>query len=334
MTEAIVTLDDQFTPLQHLLQARLHPLLALLVPPLRADVMRALEAEGKLLWRPDYPTERPAGVWGLLTLLVAQHLSPDIDQHQAASVAIAVECYICALDLLDDVEDSDRTPVVEELGVARVLSVATTLLFLAQRASLEATNQPQQAVRLIAAFSEASLTATAGQHRDILTAQRPVASLSAQECMEILAAKSGSLMSLACRLGALCAGVSEQACVAWARLGELMGLAHQLDNDAHDVYDILAADVLTRREVDAQGRAAKKLPVVLATQIYAKQRKLRSHADGDQEEDQRIWQLALQEAIVNTSCKAVLYRERARAHLEQLDARHPLSPALRFLLGG
>ena len=47
-----------------------------------------------------------------------------------------------------------------------------------------------------------------------------------------------------------------------------------------------------------------------------------------------VWQLALQEAFVNTSCQAVLYRERARAHIEQLDAQRPLLPSLHFLLLG
>jgi geranylgeranyl pyrophosphate synthase len=187
---------------------------------------------------------------------------------------------------------------------------------------------------LLEALSESSLKATVGQHLDILSARHAALHMTAQDCLGILAAKSGSLMSLACRLGALCAGVSEQACLEWSRLGELLGLAHQLDNDAHDFYDFLAADVGASGQGDQPGSAPKTLPVVLAAQIYTKQRSRQSSAPGGREEAQRMWRLALQEAIVNTSCTAVLYREQVRAYIEQLDAQRPLSPALRFLVVG
>ena len=59
--------------------------------------------------------------WPLLTLLVAQTIAPEIDLVSASSVAVAIECFICALDLLDDVEDDDQTPIVQSLGIARTL---------------------------------------------------------------------------------------------------------------------------------------------------------------------------------------------------------------------
>lgn len=335
MTQMIVTFETQFTPWQHLLRERLHTLLDTLAPPLRVDVVRALETEGKLFWRSEHASERPAGVWGLLTLLVALHLSPDTDRHYATKVAVAVECYICALDILDDIEDSDRTAALEELGVARGLSVATTLLFLAQRALLDAGSHvaPEQALRLIAALSDASLAATSGQHRDILSEHRPVASVSPQECMEILAAKSGSLMSLACRLGALCAESSDAVCEAWTRLGHALGIAHQLDNDAHD-FHVLAA----HQEHPGAGKATrgvpphkKTLPIVLAAQILAQLRG--RSAPANPQEHQVLQDLALQEAVVITSGRAILCRERVRDAVLQLETERPLSPALHRLLG-
>lgn len=333
----VQTIHDLVARSQQCLRERLQALLSPLDPGLRADVTRALREEGKLLWQAGYSTDPPPGVWGLLPLLVTQHLSPDTDPHYATSVAIAVEVYICALDLLDDIEDDDQTPVVVELGVARVLSVATTLLFLSQQALLSTAQYagPVRVMRLIEALSIASLTATSGQHRDILTAESSVTELTPQVCVEILTAKSGSLMSLACRLGALCAGASAEESERWAHLGKLLGVAHQLDNDAHGTYDLLLAPYnCPHRSSSARTSAArnkKTLPVVLAAQIVAQ-----LHPGGtawSEEEDQRVYHRALQEAIVITGAKAVLCREHVRAFAGELEVTRPLPRALRLLLG-
>jgi geranylgeranyl pyrophosphate synthase len=339
MSQMSVSIEDLLVPSQLLLRERLQKLLAALDQRLRADVVRSLEEPGKLLWRSNDATGRPAGVWGLLTLLVAEYLSPEVNPAYASTVAVGVECYICALDLIDDVEDADQTPILEDLGVARGLSVATTLLFLAQEALLSASAYvpPAQVLLLLEALSECSLKAAQGQHLDILSAQQPALRMTAQTCLGILAAKSGALMSLACRLGALCAGVSEPTCSEWASLGELLGLSHQLDNDAHDFRAGLATDILVLLGKDAQGsagRRAKTLPLVLAAHIYSEQRSHVFPASTIERGDPAVWQLALQEAFVSTSCQAVLYRERARTHIEQLHAQRPLQPALRFLLVG
>src|SRR5713101_512001 len=132
---------NPFAAQQHSLRERLNFLLAKVHPALYADVVRAFREEDKLFYQPppgiiSPRTTRPAGIWSLLTLLVAQHVSPDIDPLYASSVAVSVECFCAALDLLDDVEDGDQTPIVQELGAARVLNVTTVLLTMAQQALL------------------------------------------------------------------------------------------------------------------------------------------------------------------------------------------------------
>src|SRR5712692_8388806 len=126
-----------FAAQQHMLRERLRLLLATLHPALHDDVVRALQEGGKLFARPradGVPKSNalPDGVWSLLTLLVAQHIAPGINPEYAGDVAIAVECFVCALDLLDDIEDDDQTPTVQALGVGRALNVSTALLMLAQ----------------------------------------------------------------------------------------------------------------------------------------------------------------------------------------------------------
>jgi geranylgeranyl pyrophosphate synthase len=331
---ASATLDEQIAPDQRLLRQRLHTLLDTLTPPLRADVARALEAEGKLLWRSTRDSDRPAGVWGLLTLLVARQVSQQNNPHLATNVAIAVEVFICGLDLLDDIEDCDRTPVVVDLGVARALSVATTLLFMAQQVLLETAHYlaPEQVLLVLGALSSTSLTATAGQHLDILTGERDVSSLSEQECIDIAAAKSGSLMSLACRLGALCGGADAALCERWAELGKLLGISHQLDNDCHAGYDVILAacnfsPTPGRERTRAVAGPTKTLPAVLARQLYEQYRQASPQQSG--EEDLLMRGKAVREAIVLTGAQAYLLREIVRARAIQLH----LAPALGRLLG-
>src|SRR5919109_112854 len=94
---------NPFAAHQTILKERLSTFLATLHPMLRPDVARSLEGEGKLLSQSrtksnePYP-DLPAGAWGLVTLLVGQSIFPNIDSLYATSVAVAVECFVCAID--------------------------------------------------------------------------------------------------------------------------------------------------------------------------------------------------------------------------------------------
>ncbi len=328
---------------------RLHLLLATLQPVLYVDVVSALEGEGKLLSQPHtdaHPSDSqgptlPDGVWALLTLLVAQYISPDIDPTCASSVAVAIECFVCAIDLLDDVIDEDQTPTLQTLGVARTLNVSTALLTLAQQAILSLSQQgvqPLTILRLLNTLQESALVVTAGQHRDVLAEQRPTRDFTREECIEIAAAKAGSIMRLACRLGALCAGADDVVCEQFSELGELLGIAHQLDNDSHDLYYLLQGGISTIASTEAETarniktdlvRGKKTLPVVLAAQINGTLQNTSSSADEEKEEYLR----ALHEGILTTWGICVLYRERARDRLQEIEAQKPVAPLLRLLLG-
>lgn len=338
-----------FAAQQGLLRERLHLLLEVLHPVLRADIICALEERGKLLSQSQTqaetnlsPPNLPAGVWPLLTLLVAQYISTSIDSLCASSVAIAVECFVCALDLLDDVEDEDQTPVVQALGPARALNVATALLMLAQRAILSLTQQgiaPALILRLLGTLQESALVATAGQHRDLLDEQRPAQDLTREECIEIARAKAGSIMRLACRLGAICAGASDTVCEQFSELGELLGIAHQLDNDAHDLYYLLQSESSAEMPVGLEMvtkslktdlvRRKKTLPIVLAARKNDTLQTTSSSTDGKKEEYVR----ALHEGIITTWGISLLYRERARDRLQEIEAQGAVASALRLLLG-
>lgn len=329
-----------FVEHQHLLSERLYTLIEPLSPVVRADVVRALREPGKLLAlsATNAPgAGLPAGVWSLLTLLVARHFASTSDMAQAATVAIAVECLLCAFDLFDDIEDGDQTQVVADLGPARTNNTATVLLTLAFRAVRSLEEQGLTAARvfsLLTLLESASLTATAGQHRDLLSEQRPVQSYSQAEGEEIAAEKAGTLMQFACVLGATCGGADAEQIALFAELGLALGVAHQLDNDAHDIQHELmefsslpvASGVITKKTDLARGK--KTLPVILAWQELAQE-----EPRATDNEKQVLFVSALEGGILATWGLCLYYRERARDCLQRIEATRPISSALRMLLG-
>lgn len=312
-------------------------------PALREDMFEALEVEGKLLHRPASPLD---GRWALLPLYLAGELRAGAEPgHAARAAALAMECLICSTDLFDDGMDEDRTPLVERLGAARVLNVALALVSLVQRILLSLLDKgctPAQSACLLNCVQCALLQAAGGQQRDLLAEQRAACELSREECIEIAAAKAGALLSLACRLGALCAGVEEARIEQCAEMGRLLGIAAQLDNDAHDLAYLLPP---TARAASSQksdlARGKKTLPVVLAAHSLRTTHapdagtfdaSLRQMAARSEEANESCV-CALREGILTTWGVALLYRERARDYLRMLTGGRPASPALCHILG-
>lgn len=348
MFDHVVSPEGPFAVQQALLAEQFSHLLTDLHAELCADVLLALRAPGKLL--SDLADTRaveastshrlPAGVWPLLTLLIAQYLVPESDPLPACRVALAVECFICALDLLDDAEDGDATPLIQAIGVPRVLNVSTTLLALAHRAILSlfaCEVAPEHTLLLLNTLQETSLTATAGQHQDLLAEQKPVEAFDQQTCLAIAAGKAGALMRLACLLGALCVGASQQLCEQCAALGELLGIAHQLDNDCHDLSLILDNETSPAQKAEQYvktdlQRGKKTLPVVLAAASRnAYPQESASQSEKMPESERR----ALREGILTTWGVCLLYRERASDCLQKIadSCARPISPELHLLLG-
>ncbi len=278
----------------------------------------------------------------MLPFFVAQSIDPAIPPLQAYEMAVAVELCICALDILDDVEDEDQTPFIEEVGVARALNTATALLSLASQAILSLSvhgRNVQHVVQLLATFHEHLLAAVHGQHSDLLAERRSALTMTQEECVQIAAQKSGSLMSLACRAGALCAQANDVVLEQFTTFGRLFGIAQQLDNDCHNLYyliqDVSADSVVSgtgligRQENTDLRRNKKTLPIVLAAQRRASD--IPFPLPTDQENRARYTQ-ALQEAIFATWGICLLYKERARETLQTIEQMIPIAHELRLLL--
>ena len=218
------------------------------------------------------------------------------------------------------------------------MNVSTTLLALAYKAilSLSLYEVAQERILLLLnTLQEASLTATAGQHQDLLAEQKPVEAFDQETCLAIAAGKAGALMRLACLLAALCVGASKELCEQWAKLGELLGIAHQLDNDCHDLSNLLNEEISSQNRMqpvktDLQ-RSKKTLPIVLAA--AARQAVLQEQSSQTDEEKQESERRALHEGILATWGLCLLYRERAADCLREIAAHsQPISPELHLLL--
>lgn len=331
----------ELVAMRRVLCERLLGYLDSLEPVLREDVQGALELDGKLLRQPGAELD---GRWALLPYCLFQELRAPAVSVQAWSdaacdVALAMECVICATDLLDDVMDDDMTPLIERIGIARTLNVALALISLSQRMLLALLDLDLPATlpsHLMDMMQQAVLRASTGQQQDLLAERRLACDLTREECLEIAAAKSGALLGLACQMGALCAGAGKAEVEGCAEVGRLLGIAAQLDNDAHDLSALLQSVGKEGRGKSDLARGKKTLPVVLAAHALQALggstidfRHLQSGAD----EDQANTLQALREGILTTWGIALLYRERARETLALLLGERCISPLLLQVMG-
>lgn len=324
---------------------RLLAYLAGVDPTLREDIGAALAVEGKLLHQPASDLD---GRWALLPFCLACDLrvsTPAAEwraQDPACDAALAMECVVCATDLFDDVMDDDATPLIEQIGMARVLNVALALVSLAQSmllAPLDLSPSSLLPVGLLDALQRALLRASAGQQQDLLAERRPACDLTREECIEIAAAKAGSLLALACQVGAMCAGVNDVCIEGCAEAGRLLGIAAQLDNDAHDLSMLLLPSARSQSRKSDLARGKKTLPIVLAAHALraphgpvARSIDFRRMDLLSAEEREDVLS-ALREGILSTWGIALLYRERAREKLTIVIGERAISPALYRVLG-
>ena len=145
-------------------------------------------------------------------------------------------------------------------------------------------------------------------------------------------------MGLPFHVGALCAGADEKLCAKMAATGKIWGVASQLDNDSHDLYDLLQnvyghpysqrADTHKKSLKTDLARGKKTFPIVQAAQMVSALQEV-ARLDDTQVTQ---YQSELHEGIVITWGIVLLYRERARDYLREIEAMCPISPVLYLLL--
>jgi geranylgeranyl pyrophosphate synthase len=311
---------------------------------LGTHVRQALQAPGKLLASPKLQTPAPelsipTGVWTLLPLHIGYYCRPTISAAMIEHVALSCECLICALDILDDVEDNDQTPLRTAIGDAHCLNVATTLQTLAVSilASLQAYGLPSQHIlQQITIMQRQLLLATQGQHEDLQAETRSLEDVSAEEYLHIAENKAGALISMVCQLAVVAADTLDLL-PSFAQLGTALGIAHQIDNDTRDLSVLLASPFPETAIKSDLKRSKKTLPIILAHQQYTTLLQNIPLAADEQErgiQKQDIQQRAYKEAITAAVGVSLYYRLQVRELVQQIEAQHgtPFPVALKFLL--
>lgn len=190
---------------------------ALLTPAYREALQATLSIPGSIL------SEAPDARW---TRIVGTCCSAAGGRwEEAVPASAAVELFMLALDLLDDVEDNEETSLRNDLGSARLLNVTTGLLLLAQHTLLHGKRSAESVDVLLGL----AVRACSGQDADLTP--RSASQVGLDDALAISARKSASLTAAACQLGALAAGVDASVQALYAQFGAHMGMVGQLIND-------------------------------------------------------------------------------------------------------
>lgn len=192
--------------------------------------------------------------WPLLPIICCRSASGGTWQ-QALPVAAAIEVFIAAADLLDDLQDGDTEWQVN----AQSLQLLAALLFLPTTALLRLEERqvaPQKTIRVLRVFAQLAAQAGVGQFYDVWDGSGRIPTIEAS--LEISGLKAASLMQCACELGALVGSEDHGLVQAFGRFGWHTGLYAQLQNDLRDV----SSDSEVKNDL-RQGK--KTVPIVFAS---------------------------------------------------------------------
>lgn len=232
----------------------------------------------------------------LLCLLVTEAAGGLMERAMPAAVALELLHNFSLVH--DDIEDNSATrrgrPSVWKVwGIPQATNVgdglfAVTHLVLGKLA--DRGMPPTRVLDAIRAFDAASVALTEGQFLDMSFEARVDVTL--DEYLQMIQGKTAALISVACRLGALIAGASPETVVHYARFGEYLGLAFQIQDDWLGIW---GKEAVTGKPVGDDIRERKKnYPVVYALEQLA--------AAGDP----RLADLYRQDRMDETTVQAIL----------------------------
>lgn len=202
------------------------------------------------------------GVRGVLAVLSAQAAGaePGRGVPAAAGIELVHQYSLLHDDIIDRDEERRHRPAAWAVfGSERAILAGDSLAALALEVVLAADDQPGRAAAA-ALLARASRRMVAGQAADI--AFETAASVSLDECLAMVADKTGALVECAASIGAVAVGAPEPVVVALAEYGRHLGLAFQL---VDDLIGLWGAPERSGKPVGSDIASRKKsLPVVAA----------------------------------------------------------------------
>jgi geranylgeranyl pyrophosphate synthase len=183
--------------------------------------------------------------WPLLPLIVCEAVSGQYEH--AMPAAAALQLFIAAGDIFDDIEDADSSESLSaKYGSAVATNVATTLLILAEKAitRLERRGVADQIIIHVMDVVNSSFTITCtGQHLDL--SLNLEAAVSEDTYLRIADMKTASTVQCACHIGALLATGHQELIDTFAMFGQNLGMTFQIANDIQGITR--GSDILKRK---------------------------------------------------------------------------------------
>ena len=228
----------------------------------RLDATSRAQASYHLGWTDAHG--RPSGAAGgkavrpALALLSAEAAGAPAEVGMPGAVAVELVHNFSLLhdDLMDgDVERRHRRTVWALWGASSAILTGDALLAVAQEALLESGSPYAPAAGRLLATATRDLIR--GQVQDLAFEHR--ADVTLDECLDMAAGKTGSLLSASAAIGAVLAGAPDETVGALATFGAHLGMAFQL---VDDMLGIWGDPAVTGKPIFSDLRSRKKsLPV-------------------------------------------------------------------------
>lgn len=297
------------------------------VPPSHQELLRVHLGVGREQAEayPDLPAIQ-------LPLLV--HAAITGDEEPALPVAGACTLLYLGADLFDNLIDDELPPSWHARDPAEPSLAATTLLAALPQLALarlrEQGTPSAQLWGLTHLFAETLLTMSAGEHEDLLFADRE--NVGSEMCRAMVERKSGSEYALFARAGAMLATEDPTVIENYAAFGLCLGTARQICTDVWDIWKGESSPDLLNGK--------RTLPIVHA--LYTSrgesrkrlQDLLKAVREGARRHDEVRRVLLAAGSIDYTALIVGVYRRRARDYLAAASPREPAAQDLRNLLRG
>jgi competence protein ComQ len=226
------------------------------------------------------------------------------------SVAAAIELLVLSFDILDDIEDrdDDQKLWLNEQSIA--LNASTAMIFVGIEVIRKTDLKYKE--KAISILLEYSLLSISGQHMDLLNNCR-----TEKDYLEMTLKKSGSLVSLACLIGAALAGYKDLGII--RRYSQFIGLIGQLNNDINDLSSWEGKNDLLNKKIS--------LPIIYLLRYKGNGAEMiRSYYNGTIERDdlirnqeQIIKIIEESGALLYTEIIKKIYQNKVRDELQYLD---------------
>lgn len=192
--------------------------------------------------------------WFMLPIFTAEALGADLEP--ACHVAAGLEIGRIAAGCLDEWQDHDtRDALWQAIGPEQTVSLATGMIalsFLTLSHLVHLGAEPRLVIALQREFEVTLLHMSAGQYADLGD------ELSLDDYETVAGAKSGALLRLGCRAGAIIAGSSVEVVERYGEFGYNLGILVQVWNDIFGL-----AGVEGKNDADHQ----RALPVLAAKAV-------------------------------------------------------------------